>query len=306
MSSDDRWQHAIDSFLTYQEVARQLSPHTLSNYRRDLEKFADYCRHRTIVDHHHAHNSDVRQWIALLHRNGLSGTSLGRLLSSLRSFYKYSNKQGGDHNPAIGIKVPRGEKRLPKTLDIDSMQQFLSIDGDDWLTVRDRAILELFYSSGLRLSELVDMDTEDLDLQNGLIIVTGKGRKTRTLPVGSHAIAALKNWFSVRSDAHPINNAAFVSAKGTRLGQRGIQQRLKKYSLQQGLGQKIHPHMLRHSFASHMLESSGDLRAVQELLGHANITTTQVYTHLDFQHLAKVYDTAHPRAVRKKPKESAP
>ncbi len=303
MSSDDKWQPPIDSFLTYQEVARQLSPHTLSNYRRDLERFADYCRHKAIVDHHHVHNSDVRQWVALLHRNGLAGASLRRLLSSLRSFYKYSNKQGGDHNPAIGVKAPRGEKRLPKTLDVDSMQQFLSIDGDDWLTVRDRAILELFYSSGLRLSELVDVDTDDIDLQNGLITVTGKGRKTRTLPVGSLAISALENWFNVRDDGRPIDNATFVSARGTRLGQRAIQQRLKKYSLQQGLGQKIHPHMLRHSFASHMLESSGDLRAVQELLGHANITTTQVYTHLDFQHLAKVYDTAHPRAGRRKPKE---
>lgn len=305
MSRDDKWQQAIDGFLNYQINARQLSPHTVSNYRRDLEKFADYGRSKTIVDHRHIHNSDVRQCVALLHRNGLSGASLSRLLSSLRSFYTFSNRQGGDHNPALGVKAPRGEKRLPKTLDIDSMQQFLTIEGDDWLTLRDRAILELFYSSGLRLSELVDLNTGDVDLQNGLITVTGKGQKTRTLPVGRHAVSALENWFAVCRDTLSPDDAIFISVKGTRLGQRAVQQRLKKYSLQQGLGQNIHPHMLRHSFASHMLESSGDLRAVQELLGHANISTTQVYTHLDFQHLAKVYDTAHPRAGRRKAKEKA-
>ncbi len=295
----DIWQQRINEFLHYLETARQLSPHTLSNYRRDLEKFSDYCLQKNITDSATAHSADVRQWVAQLHRGGLAGPSLQRALSALRSFYKFRNRQGEKNNPALGIQAPKSAKKLPKALDADNMQQLLSIEGDDWLSTRDRAILELFYSSGLRLSELVDLDIEDIDLPQALITVTGKGRKTRTLPIGSFAITALKDWFTVRKDVNPNDNAVFLSKQGKRLGQRSIQQRLKKHSLQQGVNQSVHPHMLRHSFASHMLESSGDLRAVQELLGHANISTTQVYTHLDFQHLAKVYDKAHPRANRK-------
>ena len=299
MNSEDRWQQTIDSFLSYLETARALSPHTLSNYRRDLEKFSNFCHNKNIADFSQVHSADVRQWIAYLHRNGLAGTSLQRALSALRSFYKHLNRQGQNHNPALGIQAPKSKKSLPKALDADSMQQLLAIDGNDWLTVRDRAILELFYSSGLRLTELVDLNINDLDIADAVITVTGKGRKTRSIPIGSFAINALKLWFKVRSDVHSDEQAVFLSKRGTRLKQRSIQQRLKKYSLQQGLGQNVHPHMLRHSFASHILESSSDLRAVQELLGHANISTTQIYTHLDFQHLAKVYDQAHPRAGRK-------
>ena len=217
-----------------------------------------------------------------------------------RSFYKFRSREGEHHNPAIGIQAPKSEKKLPKALDIDNTQQLLSLEGSDWLSIRDRAILELFYSSGLRLSELVDLNLNDIDLPQALITVTGKGNKTRTLPVGSFAIKAIESWINIRCDLNPDHSAVFLSKQGKRLSQRSVQLRLKKYSLQQGISQHVHPHMLRHSFASHMLESSGDLRAVQELLGHANISTTQIYTHLDFQHLAKVYDKAHPRANRKK------
>ena len=295
----DDWQQPINEFLHYLETARQLSPHTLSNYRRDLEKFAAYCRHNNIATPSSVHSADVRQWVAQLHRGGLAGPSLQRALSALRSFYKYRNRQGEKNNPAISIQAPKSAKKLPKALDADNMQQLLTIAGDDWLSTRDRAILELFYSSGLRLSELVNLNLADIDLPQALITVTGKGKKTRTLPVGSFAIKALNNWLAVRTDVETTETAVFLTKQGRRLSQRAIQLRLKKYSVQQGVNQSVHPHMLRHSFASHMLESSGDLRAVQELLGHANISTTQVYTHLDFQHLAKVYDKAHPRANRK-------
>jgi integrase/recombinase XerC len=298
MSDPDNWQQTIDSYLGHLHTGRQLSPHTLSNYRRELEKFAHYCRQQSIADHRAVHSADVRQWVSQLHRQGLNGSSLQRALSALRSFYKYLNRHGDDHNPALGIQAPKSAKRLPKTLDADSMQQLLAIDGDDWLDCRDRAILELFYSSGLRLSELVDLNLTDIDLRDGLVTVTGKGRKTRSLPIGSFAIDALQQWLSQRGAIAAASEAVFLSQRGKRLGQRAIQLRLKKHSAQQGMAQQVHPHMLRHSFASHMLESSGDLRAVQELLGHANISTTQIYTHLDFQHLAKVYDQAHPRATR--------
>ena len=299
MNSDASWQQQIDHFLTYLQTTRQLSAHTLSNYRRDLEKFAAYCSDNAIDNAAGAHSADVRRWVARLHRRGMAGSSLQRALSALRSFYKYRSRCGDKHNPAQGVQAPKAARKLPKTLDADTVQQLLSIDGDQWLDIRDRAILELFYSSGLRLSELVDLNLNDIDLGDALVTVTGKGRKTRTVPIGRYAQRALADWLKVRGDAKPALDAVFLSKRGRRLGQRAIQQRLKKHSLQQGIGQHTHPHMLRHSFASHMLESSSDLRAVQELLGHANISTTQVYTHLDFQHLAKVYDKAHPRAVRR-------
>jgi integrase/recombinase XerC len=295
----DLWQQQVESFLGYLDTAKNLSSHTLSNYRRDLEKFSSYCRQQSITESSNAHNADVRQWVASLHRQGLSGSSLQRALSALRSFYKFQNRQGGAHNPALGVKAPKVAKKLPKALDVDKMQQLLTIGGDDWLNVRDRAMFELMYSSGLRLSELVELNVADIDLRDALVIVTGKGRKTRTLPVGAIAIDVLRQWLAQRNDNSIDCDAVFISKKGRRLGPRSIQLRLKKYSVEQGVGQHVHPHMLRHSFASHLLESSGDLRAVQELLGHANISTTQVYTHLDFQHLAKVYDRAHPRALKK-------
>lgn len=301
--SDRMWQLPLEQFLDYLRTQRQVSPHTLSNYQRDLLKFIAFCEQQQIASPEQVHTADVRQWIAGLHRKGLSGSSLQRALSALRSFYKFHHLQGDQHNPALGVTAPKVSKRLPKAVDADKLQHFIEIEGDDWLTLRDRAMLELFYSSGLRLAELVNANTKDIDLRDGLITVQGKGRKTRTVPVGRLAIKAVQAWLTVR-DSHCIDpQALFISKRGSRISPRTVQQRLKHYSLQQGTEQPIHPHLLRHSFASHMLESSGDLRSVQELLGHANISTTQVYTHLDFQHLAKVYDQAHPRAQSKKDRE---
>ena len=295
----DAWQQAITQFLAYLGNERQLSSHTLSSYTRDLNSFAGYCRHHNVPDREAVHSADVRQWIAALHREGKSSASLQRALSALRSFYKYHSRRGDRHNPAVGVKAPRQAKRLPKAVDADRLQRLFNISGNDWLSVRDLAMLELFYSSGLRLSELVGLDRGDLDLTDALVTVTGKGRKTRTLPIGQYAIEALRHWLQCRNEVYSDSEAVFISKRGQRISPRTVQQRLNKHALQQDLGQPIHPHMLRHSFASHLLESSSDLRAVQELLGHANISTTQVYTHLDFQHLAKVYDQSHPRATRK-------
>lgn len=301
MNTADSWPNVINAYLSHIHTDRQLSPHTLSSYRRDLNKFSAFCLSKNINDYNNVHNSDVRQWAAQMHSQGLAGTSLQRALSAVRSFYKYHSRHGNSHNPALDVQAPKSPKSLPKTLDTDNMQQLLSIEGDDWLSVRDRAIFELFYSSGLRLSELVNLNVNDMDLQDGLVTVTGKGNKTRSLPVGRFAIDALQAWLSARNEITIVDHSAvFLSQQGKRLGQRSIQLRLKKHSVQQNMSQHVHPHMLRHSFASHMLESSGDLRAIQELLGHENISTTQVYTHLDFQHLSKVYDKAHPRAQRSK------
>jgi integrase/recombinase XerC len=299
MTDSNSWRQACEQFLEYLRIVRQLSPHTLSSYQRDLKKFSSFCLTKNITEPKAVHSADVRQWSAQLFRGGLSGSSLQRALSAVRSFYKFHKTSVDTNNPAIGIQAPKSPKKLPKAVDADAMQRMLAIDGDDWLSIRDRAILELFYSSGLRLSELVDCDLNDIDLKQALINVTGKGRKDRSLPIGSFAVAALQQWLKIRGDVITTSSALFLSKQGKRLGQRSIQKRLKKHSIEQGLDQNVHPHMMRHSFASHMLESSGDLRAVQEMLGHANISTTQVYTHLDFQHLAKVYDKAHPRAHKK-------
>jgi len=300
--SDNRWDQQIKQFFDYLRTTRQLSDHTLSNYQRDLKKFVGYCKKLDINDATNVHHSDVRQWVASEHRQGLASKSLQRSLSAVRSFYKFHSRQGIEHNPAQGVQAPKAKKTLPKTLNADHVQQFLSLDGDSWITIRDRAMLELFYSSGLRLSELVNLDLLDLDLKDKLVTVTGKGNKTRQLPVGSYALKALDAWLKSRATMNCPLEALFISTRNTRLTQRAVQSRLKKYSVAQGMDSNVHPHMLRHSFASHMLESSGDLRAVQELLGHANMSTTQVYTHLDFQHLSKVYDKAHPRANRKTPR----
>ena len=291
------WPQHIEQYLGYLQAVRQLSPHTLSNYRRDLDKFARYNIAQQCLDPSAVHSADVRRWVAQMHHNGLGGTTLARSLSAVRSFYRFCNKKGGtDHNPALSVAAPKAQKTLPKALDADAMAALLSLQGEEVIDVRDRAILELFYSSGLRLTELVQLNIDSIDLADALVTVVGKGNRSRRLPVGRYAVQALQQWLTLRPQS--ASNALFLSKRGTRLAQRSIQARLKKYSLQQGLGQHIHPHMLRHSFASHMLESSGDLRAVQEMLGHANLATTQIYTHLDFQHLAKVYDSAHPRAQR--------
>jgi integrase/recombinase XerC len=290
--------NAQQGFLDYLAQVRRYSPRTVAAYRRDLEAVAQALDRRPwdSVDVH-----AVRAYAAAAHRKGLGGRSLARRLSALRSFYRYLVRQGLTRaNPAQDVRAPKTARRLPDALDVDETDRLLKGAGSDPLAVRDLAVMELFYSSGLRLSELVGLDLGDLDLAEGRVRVTGKGNKTRELPVGRAACAALKAWLAERSDlAQGGEPALFVSKRGTRLSGRSIQARLRLWARRQGLGRRLHPHMLRHSFASHLLESSGDLRAVQELLGHASLSTTQVYTHLDFQHLAQVYDAAHPRARRR-------
>jgi integrase/recombinase XerC len=290
----------IPQYLEYLRTVKQYSPHTLTNYARDLERLRQFCEHAGVTDATDVKVNHVRSFASGLHREGKQGRSIQRALSAARSFFRYLGKQGVlGHNPAEGIQAPRQQRRLPKVLDADQVDLLLQHRGDSATDLRDQAMAELFYSSGLRLSELAALDIEDLDRQGRLVTVTGKGRKTRTVPVGSVALGALENWLNLRR-AGAGERALFTTARGGRISVRNIQDRLRRQGRKAMLHQDVHPHMLRHSFASHMLESSGDLRAVQELLGHANISTTQIYTHLDFQHLAKVYDAAHPRARRRK------
>jgi integrase/recombinase XerC len=288
---------------TYLETLQHLSPHTREGYRRDLEFFLEYCREQHVQKWKNIDAHQIRGFVAWRHRKGIGGKSLKRNLSAIRSFYRYLIQHGhAGQNPAQGILAPKSVRKLPKALDADQTIQLVSIDGKDPLAIRDRAMLELMYSSGLRLSELIQLDMNNLDLNDAVVTVLGKGRKTRSVPVGRHAIAALKEWFGKRRDMikSDVQSAVFVTQQGKRVTPRAFQLRLKQWAIKQGIPGNVHPHMLRHSFASHLLESSGDLRAVQELLGHADISTTQIYTHMDFQHLAKVYDQAHPRAHRRK------
>ncbi len=288
----------IQQFLEYLERVKQYSKHTVNGYRRDLNRFQALCEAEDIARADQVHTSHVRQFASQLHRQGRQPRSIQRSLSALRSFFNFLARDGAlQQNPANGVQAPRLRQRLPKALDADQVERYLQAQGDSDIELRDQAMAELFYSSGLRLSELAGLDLDDVDRRQGLVTVTGKGRKTRTVPVGGVALEALAAWIKVRT-APAGENALFLSSRGKRISPRSIQARLQRRGRATGMHQDIHPHMLRHSFASHMLESSGDLRAVQELLGHANISTTQIYTHLDFQHLAKVYDRAHPRARR--------
>ncbi|MBB3103319.1 tyrosine recombinase XerC [Azomonas macrocytogenes] len=297
-------QAALDAYLDHLRYERQVSAHTLDGYRRDLGKLFAHCRTLQLEGWASLNQAQLRQLIARLHAKGLSSRSLARLLSAVRGFYDYLIREGHcQHDPAAGLSPPKGERRLPRLLDTDRAMQLL--DGaveDDFIARRDQAMLELFYSSGLRLSELVGLDLQQLDLAEGLVQVQGKGGKARVLPVGRKAKDALTLWLPLRRQANPADSAIFISRQGKRLTPRAIQLRVRQAGVTE-LGQHLHPHMLRHSFASHLLESSQDLRAVQELLGHADIGTTQIYTHLDFQHLAKIYDQAHPRAKRKRENE---
>ncbi|MCG8673737.1 MAG: tyrosine recombinase XerC [Pseudomonadales bacterium] len=294
---------AKDSYLE-SLTSRGLSQHTLKNYRRDLEQFIKFCENRHLETVNQVHAADVRTFVAQRHQKQISPKSLQRQLSSLRGFFQFCIQKGElGNNPANDISAPKAAKKLPHVLDTDQTAHLLEIDSDEPLAVRDKAILELFYSSGLRLSELVNLSMGDYDTNEQIVTVTGKGNKQRLVPVGSKAQQALIDWFNVRKlwlSNRPEEPAMFITQKGQRLKQRAIQLRLKKWGIEQGTDRPVHPHMLRHSFASHILESSGDLRAVQELLGHADISTTQIYTHLDFQHLAEVYDKAHPRAKKKR------
>lgn len=291
----------LTAFFTYMRSEKQFSVHTQKNYQRDLGKFQQFCKQQTIHTLDVLQVRHVRAAVALLHRQGLGGKSLQRWLSSLRSFFHFCIRRGWlKVNLADGIAAPKSPKKLPKTLDVDQTAQFVEVAGDGFMALRDRALLELIYSSGLRLAEVVSLNIADIDWPDAMLSVTGKGNKTRSLPIGSAAMKALNYWLPMRAQyAQPSEHALFTTQRGTRISHRAVQMRLQQLSLQQGMDNPVHPHMLRHSFASHMLESSGDLRLVQEMLGHANISTTQIYTHLDFQHLAKVYDQAHPRAGRK-------
>jgi integrase/recombinase XerC len=293
----------IDLWLARLAGERQASPHTVAGYRRDLAKLLRFMQARQIASFDALDSNLMRTFIAEEHRSktgkdGLSPKSLQRLLSSCRSLFRQLNREGLlAHDPLLGVRGPKVRRKLPQVLDVDETGALIEADRDGKLAVRDRAMLELFYSSGLRLSELIGLRWVDLDLDGGEVRVLGKGNKTRIVPVGRHAIAALRALGAEQGML--ADSAIFRGRGGAPINPRTIQLRMKTLALQQGIPKHIHPHLLRHTFASHMLESSGDLRAVQELLGHADIATTQIYTHLDFQHLAKVYDAAHPRARRK-------
>ncbi len=288
----------LKDFLGHLANERRLSKNTVLSYERDLVELlalaADIPLAR-LQTHH------LRRFVSQSHARGLDGRSLARMLSAWRGFYRYlARDHGYTHNPCIGLRAPKSKKILPQVLSPDEAGRLMEIPGEDVLATRDKAIFELFYSSGLRLSELTSLAPADIDFSDATVRVTGKGSKTRVIPVGGHALRAVQAWLAARAPLVAAGGEAlFVSRNGTRLTPRAVQYRIKRRALQLGLNSNLHPHVLRHSFASHVLQSSGDLRAVQEMLGHASISTTQVYTHLDFQYLAKVYDAAHPRAKRK-------
>lgn len=288
----------LDGFLAQLRQERRLSVHTSAAYSRDVGMLLQLAGQTPLQD---LQVHQIRRFVAQLHGRGLGGRSLARLLSAWRAFYAYlARDHGFSRNPCTGVRAPKSPRNLPKALSPDEATRLVSIAGDDPLTVRDRAIFELFYSSGLRLSELTALKPADISFSDATVRVTGKGNKTRVVPVGSHALQAIRTWMGVRKAlAADGEIALFVNQRGAAISPRVVQNRLKAWGIKQGLPGNVHPHMLRHSFASHVLQSSGDLRAVQEMLGHASISTTQVYTHLDFQYLAKVYDEAHPRAKRK-------
>lgn len=290
----------IPRFTGHLAHERRLSPHTVAGYSHDVDSFRQYCEQHHIVDWDEVGTSEVRAFISTRHRAGLSPRSLQRLLAAIRTFYNYLLRESAArNNPAHGQRAPNVPRHLPVTLDTDQMAQLLEIESDTPQAIRDRAIMELLYSSGLRLAELISLELSDADLRDATVRVTGKGTKTRIVPVGRQALAAMSGWLKVRALlAKPEDTTLFVSPRGGPLRPRTVQMWLKRWGIIQGVQQSIHPHLFRHSFASHLLESSGDLRAVQELLGHANISTTQIYTHLDFQHLARIYDCAHPRAKK--------
>lgn len=288
----------LNEYLDYLSFERGLSPLTKENYARDIRHLLALVEEKPLSEINASH---IRRYIAALHAKDLGGKSIARMLSAWRGYFEYLGlRHGYSNNPCAGMKAPKSAKTLPQALSADQTVKLVSIEGDEPLTLRDRAILELFYSSGLRLAELVGLDLNALDLPSGTVTVTGKGNKTRIVPLGSHAITAIQHWLNARAFISNADaQAVFITQQGSRITGRAIQYRIKQWAIKQGVSANVHPHMLRHSFASHVLQSSGDLRAVQEMLGHANISTTQVYTHLDFQHLAKVYDSAHPRAKKK-------
>ena len=288
----------LREYLAYLHAIKHYSKATLDAYNRDIASFVSFLETARAHDYLAVDADDVRAFVSLRRRQGLASSSSQRLLSSLRGFYRYLLKDKLiEVNPVTDIRAPKKEKKLPQMLDVDQLDQLLADEGQQALEIRDHAMLELMYSSGLRLAELVALNSNDIDRRAGQVMVTGKGNKTRYLPVGAAALKAVGRWLKERQLLLSTDELAlFISRRGTRLSHRAVQLRLKSRAQSVLSGVKLHPHMLRHSFASHLLESSGDLRAVQELLGHSNISTTQIYTQLNFQNLSKVYDQAHPRA----------
>lgn len=291
---------ALDDYLQHLTYERGLSALTCKNYKRDIQLLESLAADISLDA---LQNVQIRRFIATLNSRGLSGKSIARALSAWRGYYEYLiHHKGYQSNPVTGLRAPKSPKTLPQALSTDLAVKFVDIPGEGLLECRDHAIFELFYSSGLRLSELVNLDIDMLDASEGTVTVTGKGNKTRIIPVGSHALQAIHVWLGLRATLKLSDNALkamFVTQQGRRITPRAIQYRMKEWAIKQGININMHPHLLRHSFATHVLQSSQDLRAVQEMLGHANISTTQVYTHLDFQHLATIYDKAHPRAKKK-------
>ena len=291
----------IDKFIGHLEYERRLSGLTCKHYRRDLGALTRYCEAQGVTRWQELDDEHLRSFSAACFRKGLSPRTIQRQISAVRTFFRYLLREKHVRvNPVQSVSAPKAAKRLPENLDADRMARLLEIPGKGPLVARDRAILELLYSSGLRLAELTDLNLGDVDLADSVVRVTGKGNKDRVIPVGSHARKALLAWQKARVTlAATGEKALFVSKKGTRLSRRSVQARVNHWAKRQGIDTRVYPHLFRHSFASHLLESSHDLRGVQELLGHANISTTQVYTHLDFQHLAQIYDKTHPRARAK-------
>ncbi|MEI7841473.1 MAG: tyrosine recombinase XerC [Gallionellaceae bacterium] len=288
----------LTGYLAYLNSERNYSPLTAENYARDIRRLFSLAAATPLADLKSHH---IRRFVAQLHSGGLGGRSLARILSAWRGFYTYLIR---DHhyqaNPCMGLRAPKAPKSLPHALSPDDAVRLVNLTTDSVWDLRDKAMFELLYSSGLRLAELVSLDPIDLDLSDASVRVTGKGNKTRIVPLGSHAIIALETWLVARESlAQPQEPALFVGKKGSRISPRTVQLHLRQWGIKQGIATGVHPHLLRHSFATHVLQSSGDLRAVQEMLGHASISTTQVYTHLDFQYLSKIYDGAHPRAKKK-------
>jgi len=290
----------IEEYKKFISFEKRLSPSSVENYLRDIDTLLKLNENETL-DSYSIEN--IRKNISTLHAKGLGGSSLSRMISSWRGLFNFLiHKYGFKKNPTLGIKAPKSRKLLPQILSVDQTIKLVDIKDSSFLGLRDHAILELFYSSGLRLSELVNINIGDLDFDSGTITVMGKGQKERVIPFGSFASKATKKWLEIRKNISALkseNQILFLSKAGKKLTSRAIQYRLKFWAIKQGVPENIHPHLLRHSFASHLLQSSQDLRAVQELLGHSNISTTQIYTHLDFQHLSKIYDKAHPRAKKK-------
>jgi integrase/recombinase XerC len=291
----------VAGFRRHLAIERRLSAHTDLGYARDLAALIKYCDRQGITDWNALDSQHVRTFAAHSHAAGLAPRSIQRRLSAVRSFCNYLVRERAlSANPGHEIRAPKAGKRLPHTLDADQMARLLDVPPGNALLARDHALMELLYSSGLRLAELVGLDLIDLDLADRTVRLLGKGKKSRIVPVGKQAVRALTHWLRERASlAKPAELAVFIGRNGRRLGARAVQIRVAKWARRQGLGVPVHPHLFRHSFASHLLESSGELRGVQELLGHADISTTQIYTHLDFQHLARIYDQTHPRARRK-------